>query len=160
MPVIGIVVALFALVTTYYALLIAAFNRPWKKLIISYTIIIVLLIIILLISQYYLSIFNTYNETFIADYPRKTKRNEQSNNNTDHMNHTAFTQNPFSSGFNVDKMCETTTPNKTNHNDISWKCRVRDIFKHDTFSLKTTENDVKSSVDFPLKYDGIYTLNE
>jgi hypothetical protein len=158
MPVVAIVIALFALVTVYYGLLIIGFGRSWKKLITSYTVIIVLLIIVLLISQYYFLYFNNYAENFIADYPVKTTRNEQQNDNTDYMNHTAFTKNTFASGFNVDNMCKSSTSNKLDHDDIAWKCRVRDIFKQDSFTLKTTEDDVQSSVKYPLKYDGIYDL--
>ena len=159
-PVVGIVVGLFSLVTVYYLLLIFAFKKSWKKLSVSYGIIIILLIIVVLISRYYFIFFNNYTEYFIADYPNRTSRNEPTNNNTDYMNHTAFTTNPFSNGFNIDNMCKTSTPNKLDHDDIAWKCRVRDIFKQDSFTLKTTEDDVKSSIKYPLKYDGIYTLDK
>jgi hypothetical protein len=163
-PVIGIVIALFALVTTYYGLLIFSFNKSWKKLIVSYSFIIVLLIIILLISQYYLVYFKNYTETFIADYlPNKVSDGNNKNNNNSNnsnMTHVAFTQNPFSKVFNIDKMCSTGNPNQIDQDDISWKCRVRKLFNQDTFSLKTTENDIPSSVKYPLKYDGIYSLKE
>lgn len=155
-PIISIVVALFALITVYYGLLIIGFGRSWNKLIVSYTIIIILLIMILLISQYYLS---NFTEQFIANYTTKTSRNVHINDNTDYMNKTAFTQNPFASGFNIDDMCKSTTSNKLDHDDISWKCRVRDVFNKNSVSLKTTEDDVNSSVKYPLKYDGIHSLD-
>ena len=65
LPVVSIVIALFLLVTVYYALLLSAFKMPFKKLIVSYAIIIILLIVILLISRYYFNFFGAY-ETFIA----------------------------------------------------------------------------------------------
>jgi uncharacterized protein YjeT (DUF2065 family) len=160
MPVVVIVMALFALVTVYYGLLIVGFGRSWKKLITSYTVIVALLILILLISQYYFLYFNNYAENFIADYPANTTRNEHKNDNNYYMNHVAFTKNPFSSGFNVDTMCKSSTSKKIDHDDIAWKCSVRNIYKQDSFTLKPTEDDVKSSVKYPLKYDGIFNLKQ
>jgi hypothetical protein len=155
MPIVGIVIALFSLITVYYAILITAFDRSWTKLIVSYTFIVILLTLVLLISQYYFVFFNNYTENFIADYRSNTTAiNKQTNEDTKHMNHTAFTTNPFAVDFNVDEMCNKFSPG------ISWKCSVRDAYKQDTFSLKTTEDDVNSSIKYPLKYDGIYTLDD
>ena len=45
-----IVIALFLLITLYYALLLSAFKVPFKKLILSYAIIVVLLLVIVFAS--------------------------------------------------------------------------------------------------------------
>ena len=160
LPVVSIVLALFLLVTVYYGLLFSAFKMPFKKLIVSYAIIIVLLIVILLISRYYFTFFGTY-ETFIADYKYKENINKNNkNNNGDNENtpnYLTFTQSPFAPIYDVDKMCETTTKD-----DIGWKCRIRDDYKQDSFSLKTSANDAgkEASVQYDLKYDGIFNLDK
>jgi uncharacterized membrane protein YwzB len=163
LPVVSIVIALFLLVTVYYALLFTTFNLPVKKLVVSYAIIIILLITILLISRYYLTFFNTY-ETFIANYTshsnndgNKNKNNGKHEKLTDHL---VFKQSPFAPIYDVDKMCESKDMNVLDREDISWKCRVRDDYGHDSFSLKPQEDEVESSIQYKLKYDGIYDISE
>jgi hypothetical protein len=164
LPVVSIVIALFLLVTVYYALLLSAFKMPFKKLIVSYAIIIVLLILILLISRYYFTFFGTY-ETFIADYKYKGNSNETNNNNnikndTHTPEHLTLTQSPFAPIYDVDKMCENATKSEIDRNDIGWKCRIRDEFGQDSFSLKTSANEAgkEASVQYDLKYDGVFDL--
>jgi len=165
LPVVSIVIALFLLVSVYYALLLYAFKMPFKKLIVSYAIIIVLLIVILLISRYYFTFFGTY-ETFIADYKYKGNSNENNKNKNDNDNDThtpkylTFTQNPFAPIYDVDKMCENATKSEIDRDDIGWKCRIRDEFGQDSFSLKTSANEAgkESSVQYDLKYDGVFDL--
>ena len=166
LPVVSIVIALFLLVSVYYGLLLYAFKMPFKKLIVSYAIIIILLIVILLISRYYFTFFGTY-ESFIADYKYKENSNENSNenlnkNNTHTPDYLTFTQYPFAPIYNVDKMCKNATKSKIDRDDIGWKCRIRDEFGQDSFSLKTSANDAgkDSSVQYSLKYDGIFNLQK
>jgi hypothetical protein len=166
LPVVSIVIALFLLVTVYYALLLAAFKMPFKKLIVSYAIIIVLLIVILLISRYYFTFFGTY-ETFIADYKYKGYSNENNKNNKNKdnkntPNHLTLTQSPFAPIYDVDKMCEKATNRDIDRDDIGWKCRIRDEFGQDSFSLKTSANEAgkEASVQYDLKYDGIFNLKK
>jgi hypothetical protein len=166
LPVVSIVIALFLLVTVYYALLLAAFKMPFKKLIVSYAIIIVLLIVILLISRYYFTFFGTY-ETFIADYKYKGDSNEHNKNNKNKdnkntPNHLTLTQSPFAPIYDVDKMCEKATNRDIDRDDIGWKCRIRDEFGQDSFSLKTSANEAgkEASVQYDLKYDGIFNLKK
>ena len=158
LPVVSIVIALFLLVTVYYALLLSAFKMPFKKLIVSYAIIIILLIVILLISRYYFTFFGTY-ETFIADYKYKGNTNENNKNedNGNTPNYLTLTQSPFAPIYDVDKMCENATKS-----DIGWKCRIRDNYKQDSFSLKTSANEAgkEASVQYDLKYDGIFNLKQ
>ena len=163
LSVVSIVIALFLLVTVYYALLLVSFKMPFKKLIVSYAIIIVLLIVILLISRYYFNFFGTY-ESFIADYKYREGSNKNNNaNNTNNTNnnnapeHLNLTQSPFAPIHDVDQMCENTTKG-----DIGWKCRIRDDYKQDSFSLQTSTNEAgkEASVQFDLKYDGIFSLNK
>ena len=164
LSVVAVVIALFLLVTTYYALLMKSFKMPFNKLIVSYAIIIVLLITILLISRYYFTFFNTY-ETFIADYHasdmtytnNKNNKNNKKNKN-EHMSHLNFTNNPFSSSFNIDKMCQTSEQDKLDKNNIGWKCRVRNDFGHDAFSFETNDENKKSSIQYKFKYDGIHDV--
>ena len=54
-------------------------------------------------------------------------------------------------------MCETLTKG-----DIGWKCRIRDEFGHDSFSLKTSANEAgkEASGQYELKYDGIFNLKK
>jgi hypothetical protein len=160
LPVVSIVIALFLLVTVYYALLLSAFKMPFKKLIVSYAIIIILLIVILLISRYYFTFFGTY-ETFIADYKYSGDSNEnKKNKNT--PNHLTLTQSPFAPIYDVDKMCEKATNSEIDRDDIGWKCRVRDEYGQDSFSLKTSANEAgkEASVQYDLKYDGIFNLKK
>ena len=164
LPVVSIVIALFLLVTVYYALLLSAFKMPFKKLIVSYAIIIILLIVILLISRYYFTFFGTY-ETFIADYKYKGNSNEnnKNNNNNSHTpNHLTLTQSPFAPIYDVDKMCENATKSEIDRDDIGWKCRIRNDFGQDSFSLKTSANEAgkEASVQYDLKYDGIFDLKK
>ena len=160
LPVVSIVIALFLLVTVYYTLLLSAFKMPFKKLIVSYAIIIVLLIVILLISRYYFTFFGTY-ETFIADYKYKGNTNENNKNKNEDNEHTpnylTLTQSPFAPIYDVDKMCENATKG-----DVGWKCRIRDNYKQDSFSLKTSANEAgkEASVQYDLKYDGIFNLKQ
>lgn len=160
LPVVSIVIALFLLVTVYYALLLSAFKMPFKKLIVSYAIIIILLIVILLISRYYFTFFGTY-ETFIADYKYKGNTNENNKNKNEDNEHTpnylTLTQSPFAPIYDVDKMCENATKG-----DVGWKCRIRDNYKQDSFSLKTSANEAgqEASVQYDLKYDGIFDLKK
>ena len=162
LPVVSIAIALFLLVTIYYGLLWYTFKMPFKKLIVSYSIIIILLIIILLISRYYFTFFGTY-ESFIANFKSSHKSNEKQNKKTDadtDMTHPHFTKSPFSSTFNVDEMCKEATPHKLDRNNISWKCRVRNEYGHDSFSLETSANEAgkEASVQYKLKYDGIQDI--
>ena len=167
LPVVSIVIALFLLVTVYYALLLSAFKMPFKKLIVSYAIIIILLIVILLISRYYFNFFGAY-ETFIADYKFKrnsnknNKNNKNINNNTHTPDYLTFTQNPFAPIYDVDKMCENATKSEIDRDDIGWKCRIRNDFGQDSFSLKTSANEAgkEASVQYDLKYDGIFNLKK
>ena len=57
-------------------------------------------------------------------------------------------------------MCESKDMNVLDREDISWKCRVRDEYNHDSFSLKTQEDEAESSIQYKLKYDGIYDISE
>jgi hypothetical protein len=59
-------------------------------------------------------------------------------------------------------MCEKSTPHNIDRDNISWKCRVRDEFGHDSFSLKTSANEAgeEASVQYDLKYDGIFDIKE
>ena len=164
LPVVSIVIALFLLVTVYYALLLSAFKMPFKKLIVSYAIIIILLIVILLISRYYFTFFGTY-ETFIADYKYKGDSNEHNKNKNDNTHtpkYLTFTQNPFAPIYDIDKMCEKATNSEIDRDDIGWKCRIRDEFGQDSFSLKTSANEAgkEASVQYDLKYDGIFNLKK
>lgn len=161
LPVVSIVIALFLLISIYYGLLFTAFKMPFKKLIVSYAIIIILLIVILLISRYYFTFFGTY-ESFIADYKTESNENNKNDNNTNTPKYLTLTQNPFAPIYDVDKMCEKSTPGNLDHDDIGWKCRIRDEYGHDTFSLKTSTNESgkKSSVQYDLKYDGIFDLEK
>ena len=164
LPVVSIVIALFLLVSVYYGLLLYAFKMPFKKLIVSYAIIIILLIVILLISRYYFTFFGTY-ESFIADYKYNRNSNENNkinNNNTHAPNYLTFTQNPFAPIYDVDNMCENATKGEIDRDDIGWKCRIRDEYKQDSFSLKTSANEAgkEASVQYNLKYDGIFNLQK
>ena len=165
-----IVAALFLLVTSYYTILLLSFKMPINKLIVSYSIIIVLLITILVISRYYFIFFGTY-ETFIADYKKSLKSNNNNNNNNKNKNknknnetlssYSSLTLSPFAPIYDVDKMCSEATPDHIDHDDISWKCCVRDDYGHDKFSLKTSANEAgkESSAQYKLKYDGIYDIH-
>lgn len=165
LPVVSIVIALFLLVSVYHGLLLYAFKMPFKKLIVSYAIIIILLIVILLISRYYFTFFGTY-ESFIADYKYKRNSNENNKNKNDNDTHTpkylTLTQNPFAPIYDVDKMCKKATKSEIDRDDIGWKCRVRDDFGQDSFSLKTSANESgkEASVQYELKYDGIFDLEK
>ena len=165
LPVVSVVIALFSLVTVYYALLLITFKTPFNKLIVSYAIIIILLIVILLISRYYFTFFGTY-ETFIADYKYNGNTNENNKNkneeNENTPNYLTLTQSPFAPIYDVDKMCENATKSDINRSDIGWKCRIRDDFKQDSFSLKTSTNEAgkEASVQYDLKYDGIFNLKK
>jgi hypothetical protein len=164
LPVVSIVIALFFLVTIYYGLLLQAFKMPFKKLIVSYSIIIILLIIILLISRYYFTFFGTY-ESFIANFKSSHNSNLKQNKEIDvdtdtNLTHPHFTKSPFSTMYDVDEMCKEATPHKLDRNNISWKCRVRNEYGHDSFSLETSANEAgkESSVQYKLKYDGILDI--
>ena len=163
LPVVSIVIALFLLVTIYYGLLLNVFKMPFKKLIVSYSIIIILLIIILLISRYYFTFFGTY-ESFIANFKSSHNSNKTQNKETDtditDMTHPYFTKSPFSTIYDVDEMCKEATPYKLDRNNISWKCRVRNDYGHNSFSLETSANEAgkEASVQYKLKYDGILDI--
>ena len=57
-------------------------------------------------------------------------------------------------------MCENATKSEIDRDDIGWKCRIRNDFGQDSFSLKTSANEAgnESSVQYDLKYDGIFDL--
>ena len=151
----GVAIALFAFITVYYILLYFVTGKSLSKLIVTYSLVIILLITIILISKYYTVLY----EGFIADYVPESSVEYSNISEQKNINKRfPFSKTPFSELYNVDKMCETSSDNKVDHDNISWKCRVRKIFKPDTFSLKTSANEVPDKMKFPLKYDGIYEL--
>ena len=161
LPVVSVVIALFLLVTVYYGLLYTTLRMPIKKLVVSYSIIILLLITILLISRYYFSFFKTF-ESFIDDYKHNNTTgtvNNINNINTNNLSHLNYTNNPFASIYDVDNMCQTSTQNKMDRNNIGWKCRVRNDFGHNALEVKSNDN-TKSSIKYKLKYDGIHDVKQ
>ena len=162
-PFTGLIVALFTLVTIYFMLLLIAFKKPFHKMIVSYTIIVILLTTVVLVSKYYTVLYEGFihgksiiHEGFIADYPQKKVTNEEE----DKLNKSfTLSKTPFASIYNVDNMCSTSTVENLDHDDISWKCRVRDTFNPDSFSLHTSADDIPKTLKYSLKYDGIYDIN-
>ena len=163
----GIVVGLFALVTVYFGILLGAFKKPFKSLIVPYIIIIFLLILVILISNYYTVLYENFtcsNKDIFAGYMNKDKvpqNCEDANKKTNQLkldNNFMQSKTPFADIFNVDGMCKTATPNKLDHDDISWKCRVRKTFGQNSFDLTTAADDVPNDIKVPLKYDGIHNI--